>query len=254
MINFNLYVQFPIFLSCIDIRKMGKLGKNLWQRLNSSQSDRMLMLEASVRIRKSLISSILNLECELGINQSMSELLEYQKELVTKKAETKGSLVLWLTINPKNTIKLKDFMLKVDKFAKRKMFTKYFYVFEQRGRNRDEVGKGFHCHLLLWRCLSYPPSKIITNSKNTFKNICFVNRFEIFNYHYLAPKMIEDKLKYITEQKYSDDKKLKQSFDSLWRVNNNINSYYSSNEGLDKGEPSALADGFDDSNPVSHEM
>ncbi len=231
---------------------MGKLGKNLWQRLNSSESDRRMMLDSSIKIRSSLITRIMNLEYKLGINNSLHELHKYEEQLLSEKASLKGDLVLWLTVSPKVGIEFPLFRTKVKKFAERKMFTKYFYVFEQRGKTIEEIGKGFHCHLLLWRNLSYPPSQIIKNSKNTFKNITLVNNFEIFNYHFLAPHMVQDKKNYITLEKFSVDKKAKQSFDSLWRTQNDIESYYSNNEDEDKGEPPQRG-GFDDSSSVSHD-
>ena len=90
-----------------------------------------------------------------------SAIYDEQEKLKEKTAEKYGTLWLWLTVSPHEDIEFDDFKLKIEKFAERKMFKDYLYVFEQRGKTKEEAGKGFHAHLLLKRNLEYKPSKII---------------------------------------------------------------------------------------------
>lgn len=52
-----------------------------------------------------------------------------------------------ITINPNTEkIDLKKFRILIDKTMHWKMFDTVHWVFEQRGQNADELGKGFHMH------------------------------------------------------------------------------------------------------------
>lgn len=203
---------------------MGKLGKTLYDMVNSD--DRRLLLKISQIQKETLFKKILLIENELGFNTQLLPFQTYYNKLKLEKIHRNGTLWLWLTINPNPKIPLHGFTQKVQNFVKRSLFSNYTYVYEQRGTTTATMGQGFHSHLLLQRNPNYPPSKVIKYSMNTFKSICNVKNFQIFNYHWLKPPMLKDKLRYILDQKVVL-KQDKQSYDKLWRKENNIQKYYS---------------------------
>lgn len=150
-----------------------------------------------------------------------------RQKLKEEQAKRLGTLWLWLTVSPNDKIKFEDFQKKVTLFAKRKMFKDYFYVYEQRGQHKEEIGKGFHCHFLLKRNIMYKQNKIISNSKNTFKNMTTVNDFQIFNYHWCPDEYLKDKLEYMQDMnKHGQEKNSKQLMDILFRQKKNLKEYY----------------------------
>lgn len=171
------------------------------------------------------------------ISASMTKLreLEEQSELEVKTAEANknGTLYFFITINPKKSIILKDFRERLDKYVKRKMFKKYMYVIEQRGETEKEAGKGFHAHILVERNITYKPSKVISNSKNTWKTMTNVENKEIFNIQFIPQDYIEDKKTYMSiGGKTGEGKDVKQEIDKFFRKKENIEDFYVSEEGF----------------------
>lgn len=176
---------------------------------------------------KQKIKTNLNIQFELEqISPYCTELKRQRDNLRQKQAEKLGTLWLWLTINPKKDIEFEIFKKKIEQFAERKMFDDYLYVFEQRGKTEEEAGKGFHAHLLLKRNMKYKQNKIISNSKNTFKNLTNVENNEIFNYHWCPAEYLDDKIEYMTGEKTGCEKDIKQLIDVLFREKKNLNNYY----------------------------
>ncbi|AXH79108.1 MAG: putative replication initiation protein [Circular genetic element sp.] len=153
-------------------------------------------------------------------------------KLKQEQAKRLGTLWLWLTINPKPEISFRDFQKSIEKVANRRMFQEYLYVYEQRSTTLNEAGKGFHAHLLLRRDIKYKQCKVISNLKNSFKNICDTNNHMIFNYHWLPEEYRADKKEYILGTKTEDGKDEKQIIDKLWRKLPEINilPYYITDE------------------------
>lgn len=154
------------------------------------------------------------------------KLLLERQALREEQAKRLGTLWLFLTVSPNNQVEFTDFQKKITQFSQRKMFKEFFYVFEQRGQDKKEIGKGFHCHLLLKRDISYKQCKVIKNSKNSFKNMTKVNDFNIFNYHWCPEEYYKDKIEYMTGTKTGDEKESKQLIDVLFREKYNLNNYY----------------------------
>ena len=74
--------------------------------------------------------------------------------------------------------------------------------------------------------MKYKQNKIISNSKNTFKNLTNVENFDIFNYHWLPSEYLDDKKEYILGTKTGCEKEEKQFIDVLFREKKNLNNYY----------------------------
>lgn len=181
--------------------------------------------------KKNLIKKLLNKEYlaqQLGDNYK--KMLEYENSLNTiireNVAKEHNNLYCFITINPRDNVKLEDFRAKVEKLVTRNMFKEYIYVFEQRGSESKEAGKGFHSHILLRRNISYKPSKIKENTKNTFKQVCEVNNPSILNIQFIGESFAKDKQDYITDCKTGEGKDLKQEIDIVWRKQFNIEPFY----------------------------
>lgn len=195
--------------------------------MDLSENEILITQQAFNEFLKQKIKGNLNIQFELDlISPYCTQIRKQRDELREKQAARLGTLWLWLTISPKKEIKLKEFLEKVEKFAERKMFEDYLYVIEQRGQSEEELGKGFHAHLLLKRSMKYKQNKIISNSKNTFKKMTNVDNHDIFNYHWCPEEYLKDKKEYILGTKTGCEKDKKQFFDVLFREKNNLNIYY----------------------------
>lgn len=143
------------------------------------------------------------------------------------KAQKHNNLYLWLTVSPKPSIEFDDFKSRVEKAVTRTMFSDYLYVYEQRGTEQTaDIGEGFHAHILLKRNLDYKPCKVITNIKNTFKDMTIVDNKEIFAWYWCSNEYKLDKVEYITGLKTAEGKDEKQIGDKLWRKYNDLETFY----------------------------
>jgi len=159
-----------------------------------------------------------------------NQIYDERQALREEQAQRLGTLWLWLTVSPHDKVQFTDFQKKVTQFSQRKMFKDFFYVYEQRGKNKEEIGKGFHCHFLLKRDIKYKQNKIISNSKNSFKNMTNINDFNIFNFHWCPEEYLKDKIEYMTGSKTGCEKDTKQLIDVLFRQKYNLNIYYNKDD------------------------
>ncbi len=89
------------------------------------------------------------------------EILDIYHQYRLKESNKLGN-VLFITINPRPDINFDDFKLICDKYVGKKWIQSCIYVYEQRGKTIEELGKGFHCHMLLWRQPAKRPNQVIT--------------------------------------------------------------------------------------------
>lgn len=187
--------------------------------------------EALKQFTKKKIESIIKLEYDAELlGQKMIDIKEYEKEVkMTLKeniAKDHNNGYCFITINPSPEITLTQLQEKVEKFVKRNMFDKYRYVYEQRGSTEENMGHGFHAHILLKRNLNYKPSKISVNTKNTFKGITQVDNPQILNIQHIGEDFAKDKDEYIDGVKTGEGKDKKQQIDKIFRKKNNLESVY----------------------------
>jgi len=154
----------------------------------------------------------------------------YEQELNMKKkqmiANEHNNLFLFVTINPKPNVELEEFTKTVKKLVERQMFSAYAYAFEQRASAPEEVGKGFHVHILLRRNLNYKPCKIKKNMENTCKNVCNTKDNRVFNVQFIGTEFARDKYDYITGGKNGEGKDQKMDMDIIFRKNNDMPDTY----------------------------
>jgi hypothetical protein len=140
----------------------------------------------------------------------------------------------WVTINPEEKILLKDLKSAVDKLTLRSFIEKYMYVIEQRGSNRDEIGKGKHVHIYfkIHEDKYQVPSKIIELMKSTLKKVVNVNTKALW-IQILREEYVKDKILYMIDKNIDNehkDKQQKQEMDQIYREINNLDNYYTNME------------------------
>jgi len=135
---------------------------------------------------------------------------------------------IWLTVNPKPDIQLPNFVEVLAKLVKRKLFCDYYYVIEQRGTVEDDnLGKGFHAHLLLKRSPDKEYKATKRQVQNSFKNFCDTKREAVFYWKECREDFLDDKMEYINSIKTGEGKDLKQKGDIIWRKANGLLPLYS---------------------------
>jgi len=161
---------------------------------------------------------------------------EFKKSLRThlnKKVSVKLDY-LYLTINPKPSIKFKDFQKKIQRTLQSKLFADHLAVYEQRGTPEKDLGRGFHAHILFKRHTplneGLPPTNLKRNLKDSYKNICDTSNPEIFNIQFIGQDFARDKKEYILGVKTAEGKAEKQTGDSQWRLDNSIEPYYGNSQ------------------------
>jgi len=180
------------------------------------------------------IQKIFQKEYECGLlGEKWNNIKEYEKSLDLKKKELTANehnnAYCFITVNPKSSILLADFIKSVEKAVKRNIFTSYRYVYEQRGSSESELGKGFHCHLLAKRNLDYKPSKVSVLLQNTFKDIVGNSKNNsLLNIQHIGSDFAKDKDEYMTGLKTGDNKNTKQLMDVIWRKMNKLQTVYAS--------------------------
>lgn len=156
------------------------------------------------------------------------ERLEKQKyEYIKKKEEiNENSKYIFITINPNQHITLLDFVNKMSKMMSKKWMTNYLYVYEQRGENLGEVGKGFHFHCILEKPKTKKYSEMMRELANSANAVCDSSSFNFFNVKSVSEEEKNRKIGYIMDRKADPSKWAKQDMDIIFRVNNNLLSYY----------------------------
>lgn len=173
----------------------------------------------------------LKLKYELDMLGEAHSLIKAENEdlrlkLKEKKAREAKNNWVFITISPKPAIKFDEFKTICTKFAQRKMFNTSWLVFEQRGDNIDEVGKGFHAHIECERNIDYKPSQVVRNTQNTFKHIVDLKVKQTLHIQHHGDDYHKDKMEYILGAKTDDGKDKKQLMDIKFRELNNLNVCY----------------------------
>jgi len=137
-----------------------------------------------------------------------------------------NSQYFFLTINPKPSVALGEFIKVINKLMSKKWLDNYLYVYEQRGEDLSELGKGFHFHLIFKKPKTLCYRHILRELSNSSKSLCDTSNPGVFNLKSISEEEKERKIVYITGRKADDAKHLKQDMDIIWRQNNNLLSHY----------------------------
>lgn len=142
-----------------------------------------------------------------------------------KKEEKFKSDYAFITINPHPQASLTEFKQTVEKAVKKSFIKKSLHVLEQRGENNEEVGKGFHTHILINKG-DYRYSHLCREFASTFKKLCDTSNPHCFNITLCKKTDLVNRQNYMIAQKSDPKKHLKQQFDKVFRQNNFFKDYY----------------------------
>lgn len=187
-----------------------------------------IKLKASNNVKLKQYEELYRLK-NLNSPNQLQQMIIQERNSLGEKVENNNKPYIWLCVNPNSTYTFNEFRNLVNKMVSKVWVKSYVYVFEQRGVNESEAGKGFHLHAIIKRPDDKKPSHCIRELSNTFKKCC-----DTSNYHFFQTKFIDideynRKLEYILGTKDSNDenqKDLKQNMDKYWRGKNFIKPFY----------------------------
>lgn len=191
------------------------MDTDLYKMFSSAKND----------FKKKKIMKVLNMEYELDRIKSMTNLRSYELELKSEmKAAVVPSRCMFITINPKPDVALATFLTVLHKYAARSMFSRTLYCVEQRGTiESNDLGKGFHAHILCCRANGYPPNKVKKNTYNSFKHLVGSEASIDYGGRYCV---VANRQSYIIGSKKDTKKHPKQEGDVVWREKHSIEPYY----------------------------
>lgn len=129
-----------------------------------------------------------------------------------------------ITVNPDTTkITLSQFTKLIDKVAHSAMFSECKYAFEQRGESPDDLGKGFHVHMLVKNKVK--PSQIRRNLKRIFLKPGYCGHPKHIDVKQVKEGTLSQVEDYLNGLK-GDGKEAKVCMDSPWRLQNGLKALY----------------------------
>jgi len=179
---------------------------------------------------KILTKQKLKLELELDISKdkNLTKLYKEIKKLKDEKSKESDTKYLgFFTFNFSPEITLEQVFICMNKIISKKWFIEYSYTIEQRGESLDELGKGLHVHLLFNRNQKRP-SECVRECYNTFSKYTGIT-FTIFNQKcckFYPLEYYQDKIQYMSGEKWEQDKMKKVEMDKEFRRINDIKVLY----------------------------
>lgn len=135
-----------------------------------------------------------------------------------------SKFIYFVTINPKEE-ELEEFVDRVHVVVKTSSYIQNCaYCFEQRGKTIDDMGKGYHCHMVFDYRNGNNPSQIRTNLFQRFKKFC-ASKYHIDVRKYTAD-FRADKLKYMAGDKWDTDKSYAVELNKVWRQKEELDDIY----------------------------
>jgi len=152
----------------------------------------------------------------------IKEINDYNKK---KEEETFKSDYVFITVNPRPGVALNEFVKTVNKSVQKTFIKKSLHVIEQRSEDMEELGKGFHTHILLNKG-DYRMSHLRREFARTFGKYCDVDNPHCFNVDFCKPSDIYKRQNYMLGTKKDPAKHKKQLMDIEFRKKFNFSDYY----------------------------
>jgi len=133
---------------------------------------------------------------------------------------------IFITINPNPHILLQEFIGIMNKMMSKPWIENYLYVYEQRGEDEGESGKGFHFHAIIEKPTNKSYAHILREMSSSANKVCDSSVSNFFNIKNISKEEKERKIIYLTGRKADVSKHLKQDIDIIFRTNNNLKSFY----------------------------
>lgn len=178
------------------------------------------------RIKK--YDEIYNLYIEIGLRE-FEDICETQKKTkaIWEKVNNKET-AYWIGISPDNSkISLSTFSTICKKFVERVPVEKFVLAYEQRGKSVQEMGNGFHAHIMIWVKKGSKSwrskAEILRDCQSTFNKCCVPEciNVQITN----NPKEIIQN--YLVDYASKDEHKIAtKEIDLMWRNQYGIKNIY----------------------------
>lgn len=152
----------------------------------------------------------------------IKEINDYNEK---KEKETVKSDYVFITVNPRPGVAINDFVKTVNKSVEKTFIKKSLHVIEQRGENMEELGKGFHTHILLNKG-DYRMSHLRREFARTFGKVTDTSNPQWFKVDLCKPSDLANRQNYIVGRKKDPSKWLKQDMDIPFRKKFDILSEY----------------------------
>ena len=190
---------------------------------------------------------------KLSVGESIHHPLQkvYNEVIELRKSKSVSNIktdYLFVTINPDEKIsEFSKFVSALKAIERKSWVNDICYVIEQRGKNSDEIGKGYHAHLLIHRN-GKSFSKFCKEILNTCYSFKLYNKIELEDFYkdhdipyrfgpfvveYTEPEKIGNRFSYMLNNKKITDKNgdynekdIKQKYDIPFREQNGIKKYY----------------------------
>lgn len=138
----------------------------------------------------------------------------------------------FITVNPAPEMSLSEFISATHRFMSLKVVKDGMYVFEQRGTTEEEMGRGFHAHILCTR-RSKPSAfnkELMRIFKPFFRGTPTKSQLNVENADNTAKDSIIRYMSGDKRQKPGVFKAEKVSVDKMWRTSLNLREHYKTDQ------------------------
>lgn len=216
--NKNIYEDY--------ISYCGKEEKEEFVKLQSNNSLDKIIKSCALESLKKVITNKFNLYwTDFLENEEVVKMYPIFKDIEIINNKKDKTEFVFITVNPRPDVSLKIFMDTIQKAISKVWIERYIYVIEQRGENEEELGKGIHTHILLYKGKK-KLSELHREMGNTFKKIVDTSNYALFNISGCKDEDIDKRKNYMLGIKNDENKHLKQKMDVIYRLRNNIETSY----------------------------
>lgn len=179
-----------------------------------SPFDQIEVLESEAR--KELLNIMKRYEIEImRRTEPYKKIIEFECGLFLKQIRKKKEKFFFITVNPFEDVKIDEFKNKVERFMRRPFLVNPQYVYEQTGTTEQDMGKHPHVHIICDKLAGITKSKMVRFAHETFNKIVGnASSIDVKEYTY---DFYDDKIKYITGQKWDEGKEDACKINIIWR-------------------------------------
>lgn len=181
-------------------------------------------------------SEVFYLDCDLTTASQeggLKDILDKHGFHIKKPEEKLTGKWFWITLrpSPEHNERFDSFKQQTFDYMKRKMFLDWKLVFEQKGETDEQMGTGYHVHIIANCKKNINKQKLIRDTKSTWSpwlnGYCPEAFIEIEKME--TQTEYNNRIKYITGEKKDEYKHAAQKIDINWRVKKGLKNIYENN-------------------------
>lgn len=176
-------------------------------------------------------ANTINLLCDLmedPNNEYANAMQRFASIVKQKQLELNNKQAYFISIRPDDTkVDIVDFTQRINKVVSRKCFLEGKYSFEQKGTCVDDLGKGFHVHIVA-QMTQNSKGQVLRDLTSSFKDWIELGYITPNNIDVRTTKNPDELINsYLVEYKSDDGHKVTtQAMDELWRTGNSLKRLY----------------------------